>query len=249
MTAAHDVAVAVQQPLFDACASPGGEATPPGSGRVHRDARLSPCHAYRYRLERSWSDGPRMTLVLLNPSRADGVEDDATTRRCVGFARAVGCGGADLVNLMAWRSHDPRALRRAADPIGPTNYSWISATVAANVPGPIVVAWGAWAAGWDRVQAVLDLLDGYPLLCLGVTKNGHPRHPLYVASGTPLLPFDPAPLSMAACRAGFHRWGLWTPIPADLKEGLAGRVCRCGADQVVAADCLTRLPKQETDQQ
>lgn len=236
----------VPLPLFHPPAGPGGESTPPGSGGVHRElridrvrrgARISACRRYRYRLERRWSAAAVMTIVLLNPSTADANADDRTSGRCIGFARDAGCGGVDLVNLMAWRSVDPRALRQASDPIGPDNHAWISATVAANHPGPVVVAWGA-GAGYDRVQTVLELLAGLPLLCLGVTKDGHPRHPLYVKTGTPLVPFDGDLLSAAACRAGYHRWSEWTPAGGDLEEELQGCVCRCGAEQLVAADCL-----------
>lgn len=31
--------------------------------------------------------------------------------------------------------------------------------------------------------------DGTGLGCLGVTKGGHPRHPLYVAGSTPLAAY------------------------------------------------------------
>jgi hypothetical protein len=30
---------------------------------------------------------------------------------------------------------------------------------------------------------------GVKPVCLGVTRRGHPRHPLYLASDTPLVPF------------------------------------------------------------
>lgn len=227
----------VTLPLLDSLSGPGGEAAPPGSGSIHRDAQFSGCRRFRYRLGRRWSRAAVMTVVLLNPSTADGAADDPTSRRCVGFARAAGCGGVDLVNLLAWRSVDPRALRSVADPVGPDNHAWISATVAANHPGPVVVAWGA-AAGHDRVQAVLELLSGLPLLCLGVTKDGHPRHPLYVKAGTPLIPFDAAAVSAAACRAGYHRWSGWTRVASDFPEELEERTCSCGAEQLVPTDCL-----------
>ena len=38
---------------------------------------------------------------------------------------------------------------------------------------------------------LVDVLqkDGIALSCLGTTKAGFPRHPLYLKSGTPLIPF------------------------------------------------------------
>ena len=93
----------------------GGEYGPSGDGRVqllpdinagsvYRDAVLSQCGAYRYTLTRRWGSGPRAVFVGLNPSTADAENDDASTRRMVGFARSAGCWSLKLVNLYAWRS-------------------------------------------------------------------------------------------------------------------------------------------------
>ena len=65
-----------------------------------REAIISPCASYRYRLERSWDDSlPWITWVMLNPSTADASVDDATIRRVVGFSRKFGAGAAWVVNL------------------------------------------------------------------------------------------------------------------------------------------------------
>lgn len=37
-----------------------------------------------------------------------------------------------------------------------------------------------------------------------------------------------------------HCWGVWQPVPdADVEEELFERACVCGADQLVAGDCLS----------
>lgn len=163
--------------------------TLPGAGNnVRRSAELSPCGRYRYRLTRRWGADPALTFVMLNPSTADAVKDDRTIARCISFARSAGCGGLDVVNLMAWRATSPAALRATPDPIGSANDCWIQAVVEENHPSPVVLAWGAGAAA-DRVQSVLGLLTGRNLLCLGVTAAGHPRHPLYVKGSTRLRPY------------------------------------------------------------
>lgn len=162
--------------------------TLPGLDATCRAAELSACGRYRYRLTRRWATGPSATFVMLNPSVADAVQDDRTIGRCISFARSACCGSLDVVNLMAWRSTSPKALRTVPDPIGPANDRWIQAVVEENHPGPIVLAWGAVAAA-DRVQSVLRLLSGHQLLCLGVTAAGHPRHPLYVKGSTRLRPY------------------------------------------------------------
>lgn len=143
---------------------------------------------YRYRLWRVWNAQlPRVLFVLLNPSTATGQVDDPTLRRCVGFATSWGDGALEIVNLFAWRSPDPAALSQAEDPIGSDNNRHIQQ--AAARAGKMVVAWGAHKAVRGRDREVLALLKDYPLWCLGTTRNGSPRHPLYVKAETPLCPF------------------------------------------------------------
>jgi hypothetical protein len=147
-------------------------------------AHVSPDGRYRYALRRSWADGPTMLWVLGNPSSADAASDDPTVRRCVRFARDHGCGGAVLVNLWAWRATHPRELDAVADPVGPDNDGWIAA-LGHHVDGPVVLGWGVQSAP-ARVATVLGLLGDRPKLCLGRTRDGHPRHPLYVSAATRL---------------------------------------------------------------
>lgn len=150
---------------------------------MQRGAQISRCGRYRYNLIRRWSDGPVATFVMLNPSTADGTEDDPTIRRCIGFARGWGMGGLDVVNLYALRSTDPRGLWATDDPVGPENdYHLRShAEAARNVGWPLIAAWGANAKA-DRVHAVLALPGMTALQALGTTKDGAPRHPLYLRS-------------------------------------------------------------------
>jgi hypothetical protein len=42
-----------------------------------------------------------------------------------------------------------------------------------------------------RADAVARIFAGRALWCLGTTKDGHPRHPLYVAAKQPLVPWTP----------------------------------------------------------
>jgi hypothetical protein len=85
---------------------------------------------YRYRLIHDWTGSPeRVAFIMLNPSTADERTLDPTIRRCIGFAKAWGFGGIDVVNLFAWRTTDPAALARVADPIGPRNDGMIAAAL------------------------------------------------------------------------------------------------------------------------
>lgn len=151
-----------------------------------RSATFSACRTFRYSLSRVWN--PRLSSVMfvgLNPSTADENEDDPTVRRCIGFARKWNCGGLILVNLFAYRCTDPAGLLQADDPIGPANDRVILES--ASAVGRIVLAWGTGGGLLDRNQHVLSLLPGAH--CLGVTKDGHPKHPLYLAGSTRVRPF------------------------------------------------------------
>lgn len=150
-------------------------------------ALTSPDGRHRYLLGRRWGPGPLVLWVLGNPSSADGRADDPTVRRCAGFTAAHGGGGLLLVNLCAWRARDPRELARVAEPVGPGNADAV-ARAAAGTRGPVVLGWGA-RADPAHVATVLALLGDRPLHCLGTTRAGHPRHPLYVAASTVLRPW------------------------------------------------------------
>ena len=176
------------------------KAPPAFAPEIAAGADLSDDGLYRYRLWRKWAPGARMVFCMLNPSTADAHQDDPTIRRCIGFAKEHGCGALDVVNLFALRSTDPAALFDHPDPIGPANDDAIAA--AAKGAAVVVVAWGAEGGLRHRDQEVLDLLDRFaeaPPVCLGRTKAGFPRHPLYVAKATPLSDYEPnAPARQSA---------------------------------------------------
>ena len=139
---------------------------------------------YRYSLTRVWDPMlPAITFVLLNPSTADANQLDPTLRRCVGFVKRDGYGGMVILNLYAFRTKDPKVMLAAADPVGPENDS-----VLASVTGTVVAGWGTNASP-KRVAQARAFLP--PLQALGVTKDGHPRHPLYVRADTPLVGWMP----------------------------------------------------------
>jgi hypothetical protein len=154
-------------------------------------ATFSPDRRHRYALTRWWADEPPAVFVMLNPSTADAFLVDPTVRRCIGFAKAWGCGGLIVVNVFGLRSTDPAALRRHADPIGPDNDAVIKHELTCRPGGPVVAAWGAHAAYLDRGRVVAGLLDhlGVQPQCLALTKDGHPRHPLYLRAESQPQPF------------------------------------------------------------
>lgn len=150
-------------------------------------AEFSPCRRWRYVLRRAWSNGPRHALfIMLNPSTADETNDDPTIRRCISFAKTWGMDRLTVCNIFAYRSTDPYVLSTLDDPIGPENDRFIHLCYSeAQVR---VAAWGVHGALQDRGAAVASACPA--LDCLGTTKDGHPRHPLYVAGATELRRFN-----------------------------------------------------------
>lgn len=155
-------------------------------------ATLSTCHRYRYTLSREWDENlPRVLWIMLNPSTADAWVDDPTIRRVRGFTERLGCGGFTVVNLFAYRATDPSDLRIISDPIGPENDAHIAdqASRAAISGSKVIAAWGNLSRpGKNRA---MDLLKGSlmnaTLHHLGeLTKEGQPRHPLYLPAHSTL---------------------------------------------------------------
>lgn len=151
-------------------------------GDAASEAVYSDCERFRYALTRVWDTGGRRVLfVMLNPSTATEVQNDPTVERCERRARALGFGAFRVCNIFAWRETDPFAMRRAADPIGPGNDAAI--LQGCNWADTLICAWGTHGAHLDRGPAVERLMRGAgkPLHHLGLSKAGHPKHPLYIA--------------------------------------------------------------------
>lgn len=146
---------------------------------------------YRYALSRDLSSlesSGTVAFIGLNPSTADATNDDPTIRQCVGFARRWGFARLLMLNLYAYRSTDPRVLRDVDDPVGPGNDPAIREL--APAASLVICAWGIHG---DRQRAtdVLELLVDVPH-CLGLTKHGAPRHPLYMPRDARPFPYTVA---------------------------------------------------------
>lgn len=153
-------------------------------GKKNSRAWFSDDEKYRYALIRRWNDfdelkSPFCVWVLLNPSTADEKTNDATVRRCISFSKAMDCSGMVMLNLFAWRSRTPLALKKVKDPIGPLN----NEVLRALGTGSVLCGWGTHGAFAEREQEVRKLISGR-CWCLGVTKNGSPRHPLYLPTNS-----------------------------------------------------------------
>lgn len=151
-------------------------------GDAPSTAIYSDCERYRYALTRTWDpQGGKVLFVMLNPSTATEVQNDPTVERCERRARALGFGAFCVTNIFAWRDTDPRKMRAASDPVGPQNDETILDF--AKWSDMIVCAWGTHGAHLNRGAQVARLLHttDQPLYHLGLSKAGHPKHPLYIA--------------------------------------------------------------------
>jgi len=154
---------------------------------VEKKALLSHCGKYRYTLSRIWdTEKPCVMFLMLSPSTADAFSDDPTIRRCIGFAKSWGFGGLFVCNLFAYRSTNPKELLVVEDPIGPDNLTEIRR--AADHSAVVVCAWG----NGGIVDKLFSRFPEYKplkgldlqLSCLGLSKGGHPKHPLYLKKDT-----------------------------------------------------------------
>mgnify|MGYP001231335547 CR=1 FL=1 len=152
-------------------------------------ALFSECGLYRYRLTRTLHGDKNPLLIIgLNPSTADATHNDPTIRRCIGFAERWGHNALVVANLFSYRSTQPKGLKKARFPVGPETDRILQEE--AMKAGTILAAWGAHGGLFDRNRDVLALLQDYPLFCLGKTKAGHPRHPLYIRADTLPMPYS-----------------------------------------------------------
>lgn len=161
-------------------------------------ADISSCGQFRYRLWRRWGDGNVLPWIMLNPSTADGREDDQTIRKCVGFAHRFCYTGIEVFNLWAFRATNPRVLRQRHFPIGDktdevmlNRLGELGVTAGAGI---VLCAWGAYARRqvW-RPREVLRNLDriGARAKALRLLPDGTPEHPL-------MLPYRCSPVEMPA---------------------------------------------------
>jgi hypothetical protein len=156
----------------------GGIFTP-----ILETAQFSECGKYRYTLTRSlvsrFADW-HVLFIMLNPSTADENFNDPTIRRCLSFAERGKYSQLTVVNLFALRATDPKELKTHSDPIGQFNDEAIWDMVRKHRKENIIAAWGANKFAQERAIEVKKKFG--PFQCLGVNRDGSPKHPLYIKS-------------------------------------------------------------------
>jgi|SRR5882672_7645717 len=139
-----------------------------------RAAIFSEDKLYRYVLTRAWDSDKKTAMCIgLNPSTANGEEDDQTISRLVKSLTALGYGGLKMVNLYGLVSKDPKVLRSHPNPWG-ENLGYIF--IAAQGCQDVIFAWGTFK---EAITPSKFWIKKFPdALCFGKTKSGAPWHPL-----------------------------------------------------------------------
>lgn len=173
--------------LFSATAThdPGGKSRLPMIAGIDGNAEFSPCGRYRLWLSRNWSmrrfsdgRGGYALWIGMNPSVAEANVDDPTIRREMAFTKAMMIDIYVKCNVMDYRATDPKALL-SVQPRSDQNLDCIVGL--AKKADRVIAAWGALPKQLRRyADDVVTALNGISLHCMGKTKDGSPRHPLYL---------------------------------------------------------------------
>lgn len=137
-----------------------------------------------------------LVVIGINPSDACDVEDDNTSAKCTTYARREGANGLVMVNLDPGIETDPDQLCNVRLPYGCLDRHWdlVNAALSENAVA-VVAGWGKPPRGFasyrDRVRRIRDIAAdvGRELVCFGTNLDGSPKHPLYLAASTPLVPW------------------------------------------------------------
>jgi hypothetical protein len=146
---------------------------------------------HRYLLSRLWDERkPFVGFGMLNPSRAGAVFSDNTVSACTRMAIEWGFGGHLIVNHKSFVSTDPKGMKSAIDPTGGAANlaAW---EFALGIVKQMVFAWGA-GVDPDLAASLVrkTKIAGVSMMCLALTKDGHPHHPRGLPKGIVPQPFE-----------------------------------------------------------
>ena len=94
----------------------------------------------------------------------------------------MGYPGLLIWNLFALRATDPAQLRKAIDPVGPDNDDAIELVL--SLCARTILAWGNHGKLAGRSTEAMERCRAATphLAAFGLTGQGEPRHPLYLAA-------------------------------------------------------------------
>lgn len=180
---------------------PGGKVRHSIGNGIRGAATFSECGRYRSTLERELLVRPVNHLrgtalwIGMNPSTADAEVNDPTCLREQAYTfNQLGLTRYLKMNVMDYRATHPKDLLRPG--VIPAREENLRDIVQyARGTNTVIAAWGALPKRLrhyaDDVERALAG-EGIKLHCLGYTKDGSPRHPLYLRKDAPLV-FYPRP--------------------------------------------------------
>ena len=148
-------------------------------------AKFSEDGKYRYSLWRFWNyrtakegNARAVMFIMANPSTAGKYTDDPTTQKCAKYAQSWGYDGMYIGNLYA--RIDTHSLFNGLtekELIGAEADEWLG--IMRNSSSCHVAAWGF--MGKLHPARVIQVRPMFPeLYHLGISKDGQPKHPLYL---------------------------------------------------------------------
>jgi hypothetical protein len=154
---------------------------------------------YRIKLSRDWDEGSRALVIGCNPSTANALNDDPTSRWWNAWFKQAGFGGYDAANLYPFCTSSPTECRAIVED---NSSETKRALHEINMPAlvemsrsakSVFVCWGAiaWDAAWVAMVSgeIMKARHREPTLwCWGTTQSGAPKHPL--ARGKHRIPKD-----------------------------------------------------------
>jgi hypothetical protein len=151
---------------------------------IAKGAIFSEDRKYRYLLWRVWKSDPTIRLQIgLNPSTANEYTNDPTIIRSAQRAYADGFGGFIQANLYGYSSANPNILLGDGDFIGIDNDAYLKEAIALS--SQVICGWGSFSPVIKRAPVVLKMIPNP--YCLGVNKDGQPKHPLYISYKTKVI--------------------------------------------------------------
>lgn len=144
---------------------------------VERGAIFSDDGKFRYVLMRDWSITPLPIALCigLNPSTANGHEDDPTIRILIKTLNNLGFGGLRMLNLYSFITPKPEKLWETPDAIGDTD-KWLRKI--SEETNEIIFCWGAFRQGVWRAKRIKEIFPSAK--CFGKNKDGSPLHPMAI---------------------------------------------------------------------
>lgn len=132
----------------------------------------------RFVLWRTWDDlEPKVLFIGLNPSKADDVKNDPTTKRIIAHSKRMGFGGCFLMNCFTIIAKDPKNLSPSGN--WQQNLKWLDHV--APLCTEVIFAWGKHILVKELGRDKYFQRRFPNAKCMGNNLDGSPKHPLYLS--------------------------------------------------------------------